>query len=57
MHNSLAIKNLAIAYEALAHAGGVEDLQQQVKFLLNNEITKAREVPPPATPNDDDIPF
>lgn len=41
--NTTAIKNLSIAYEALAHASGVEDLQKRVQRLLTAEIIRAEE--------------
>jgi uncharacterized small protein (DUF1192 family) len=58
--NTTAIKNLSVAYEALAHASGVEDLQQRIQFLLTAEITRAEDrvaQQNTKTTTDDDIPF
>lgn len=62
MINTTAIKNLSIAYEALAHASGVEDLQQRIYRLLDKEIHRAEkrqleQDDPFKTVNTDDIPF
>jgi hypothetical protein len=64
MHNSLAIKNLAIALEALSRINAATTLYYRVESLLEKEINRATleneepRTPPPAPPNlDDEIPF
>ena len=58
MRNSLAIKNLSIAVEALSHCMAT-DSAYEVKKLLDREIQKAKEEDeaPKSTHNDDSIPF
>jgi hypothetical protein len=63
--NSLAIKNLAIALEALSRIHGVATAYYRVESLLDQEINQATlengepRTPPSPTPVnlDDDIPF
>lgn len=58
MTNSLTIKNLAIAVEALSHCNAPH--LYAVSALLEREIQKAKEIDEaPKTPTDpnDDIPF
>lgn len=64
MHNSLAIKNLSIALDALGHVHGTEDHFERIKDLLMDEIRVAEEKPDRepvplvrSTTADDDIPF
>lgn len=58
MHNSMAIKNLAIALEALSRINGANYSFARVERLLGNEIQKAEDPPPqPPTTSNDDIPF
>jgi hypothetical protein len=64
MHNSLTIKNLSIALDALGHVCGAEDHFERTKDLLMDEIKAAEETNTKAylakkteTPTDDDIPF
>jgi hypothetical protein len=65
MHNSLAIKNLAIALEALSRINAATTMYYRVKVLLTHEVdqatlendkTRAPKAPPPRN-YDDDIPF
>lgn len=50
MHNSLAIKNLSIALDALGHVRGTEDHFERIKDLLMDEIRSAEEKPEPVPP-------
>jgi hypothetical protein len=56
MHNSLTIKNLSIAVEALSHCQC--SCRYDVEELLQREIQKAKEEDEaPKTTADDKIPF
>lgn len=66
MTNSLAIKNLAIALEALSRINAATTLYYRVETLLTHEVDKATlendktrtpKAPPPRNSDDDDIPF
>lgn len=64
MHNSLAIKNLSIALDALGHVRGAEAHFERVQDLLMDEIKAAEEKPEPVPPLvlrnrtiDEEIPF
>lgn len=64
MHNSLAIKNLSIALDALGHVRGAEDHFERIKDLLMDEIRVAEEInrktyleKKTEHQTDDDIPF
>lgn len=65
MINSPAIKNLAIAYEALSRCAGAEDFLNRVSSLLTRVIREAEEeqrdqspyTKPQRTNLDEEIPF
>lgn len=53
--NSLTIKNLAIAIEALSRVPGYEDICIQLRYTINKELEEPK--PKPKLDPDEDIPF